>query len=216
MKALQISPERRNMRGCVAIFAIVWMAGTCLPMLGGAGGLVAALTSGDLSELTFPSIIAIVFTIPFFLVGVGLLAWSVWPLIVGMKVTRPEVYASSDAVRPGDSFSFSFRQTFKSAAEMKGATLQLVRRESATYRRGTDTYTVTDEVVAQQFESLPRQFQAGEQLNEQRLMQIPPDAMHTFAATNNKIRWLVKVQIGVGGWPDFKEEYEVRVLPERM
>src|SRR5512135_3016407 len=152
MKALQISPERRYLRGCVAIFAIVWMIGTCLPVLAGAGGLVATLTSGgDLTELAFPSIIAIVFTIPFFLVGLGLLVWSLWPIVVGMKVTRPEVYASSDAVRPGDSFSFSFRQTFKSAAEMKGATVQLVRRESATYRRGTDTYTVTDEVVAQQF-----------------------------------------------------------------
>ena len=40
-------------------------------------------------------------------------------------------------------------------------------------------------MVAQQYETLPRQFQAGEQLNEQRLLEVPPDAMHTFAATNN-------------------------------
>jgi hypothetical protein len=216
VKTLQPPPERRNLRACMSVFALVWMAGTCVPLVAVAGMLIASMSSRESpTEMIIPLGLAIVFTVPFFFVGVGLLVWSLWPVVAGLKATRPEVYVSDDAMRPGDTFSFSFRQTFKSAADVKRAALQLVRREMAIYHRGTDTYTVTDEVVAQQFESMPRRFQAGEMFSEQRLLQMPADAMHTFAATHNRIRWLVKVQVGVGGWPDFNEEYEVRVLPER-
>ncbi len=216
MKTLQPPADRRLTRGCVAVFALVWLGITGISLVGVGLPLVLALTSGEgKTDAIVPMLIGLVFTVPFCAVGIGLLVWSLGPLIAGLKVTRPEVSVSSTAVRPGDSFSFSFRQAFKSAAEVKRASLQLVLRETAIYRRGTNTYTATHEVVAQQFETQPRRFEAGEVFSEQRLLEIPPDAMHTFAAAHNKLRWIVKVQIGVSGWPDFKEEYEVQVLPER-
>jgi hypothetical protein len=218
VKTLKPPPEKSQMRGCLAAFAVVWLIGSCLPVpVMAIPALIAATTGeGDMTAVVLTLLGGLVFTVPFFLVGVGLLIWSFWPVIVGVKVTRPEVSVSSDAVRPGDTLSFGFRQTFKSAAEMKQGSLQLVLRETAIYHRGTDTYTVMHDYVIQRFDLLPRQFHAGETLSDQRLWQIPAEAMHTFAAAHNRLRWLIVVQVGISGWPDFKEEYEVRVLPEGM
>jgi hypothetical protein len=218
VKTLKPPPEKSQMRGCLAAFAVVWLIGSCLPALAMTIPVVIAIATGEgqVTTLALTLLGTLVFTVPFFLVGLGLLVWSVWPIIVGVKVTRPEVSVSSDAVRPGDTLSFSFRQTFKSAAEVKQASLQLVLRETAIYRRGTDTYTVHHDYVIQRFDLMPRHFGAGETLSDQRLWQIPAEAMHTFAATHNRLRWLIVVQVGISGWPDFKEEYEVQVLPERM
>ena len=218
MKTLQPPPEKRQMRGCLAAFAVLWLLGSCMPLAVVGLPAVFSLASGQ-AELTtslVPLLGSLVFSVPFFAVGIGMLVWSVWPTIVGMRVTRPEISVSSDAVRPGDTFSFSFRQTFKSAADMKQASFQLVLRETAIYRRGTDTYTVHHDFVAQRFDLPPRSFQAGETLSDQRLWQIPAEGMHTFVAPRNKLRWLILAQVGISGWPDFKEEYEVRVLPERI
>ena len=216
MKTLKPPPERRQMRGCVAAFAVLWLLGSCVPplLVGIPSIITVASGAAQADTMIFPLLGALLFTVPFALVGIGLLAWSVWPAIVGMRVTRPEVSVSNDTVRPGDTFSFSFRQTFKSAAQMRQASFQLVLRETAIYRRGTNTYTVHHDFVAQRVDLPPRPFQAGEALSDQRYWQIPANAMHTFAATHNRLRWLIAAQVGISGWPDFKEEYEVRVLPE--
>jgi hypothetical protein len=217
LKTLKPPPEKAQTRGCLAIFALVWLAGSCLPVLfmGIPIVLTALSGSGDPTAMVLTGLGTLVFTVPFFLVGVGLLVWSFWPMIVGMRVTRPEVSVSSEAVRPGDTFSFGFRQTFKGAAELKEASLQLMLRETAIYHRGTDTYTVHHDYVVQRYDLPPRPYQAGETLSDQRVWQIPADAMHTFATTHNRLRWLIVVHVGINRWPDFNEEYEVRVLPER-
>jgi hypothetical protein len=37
--------------------------------------------------------------------------------------------------------------------------------------------------------------------------------MHSFAAPNNKIVWTIEVHGHIAGWPDVKEEYELKVTP---
>jgi hypothetical protein len=218
VKTLKPPIETRQMRGCVAVFAVLWLMGSCVPLLLVGAPLIFSIASGEaqVSTVAFSLLGTLLFTVPFFLVGIGLLVWSLWPMIVGLRVTRPEVIVSGDAVRPGDTFSFSFRQTFKRAAEVRQASFQLLLRETAIYRRGTNTYTVRHDFVAQRYDLPPRSFQAGETLSDQRLWQIPAEAMHTFVADRNRLRWLIVAQVGISGWPDFKEEYEVRVLPERL
>ena len=218
MKTLKPSAEKRQLRNWLALIAVVVMLAGCLPLLVWSIPVAGKVVSGEeqFGAAALSLLGTLLFVVPFFLAGVGLLIWSLWPVIVGMKVSRPEVSVSGDAVRPGDTVSFRFRQTFKAAAEMKQASFQLMLRETAVYHRGTDTYTVTHEYPIQRFDLPPRQFQAGESLSDLRDWQIPEEGMHTFAATHNKLQWLIAVQVGISGWPDFKEEYEVRVLPERI
>jgi hypothetical protein len=158
----------------------------------------------------------VLFGTPFVAVGIGLMVWAFLPLIVGMKIAKPEVSVSSDILRVGESFRFNYQQTFKRAADVKGIVVSFVFRESATYQRGTDTTTVTHEHEREKFEYPGRPVSAGAMFSEERTLQIPDDAMHTFVARRNKLQWFIKVHVAIAGWPDFKEEYEVKVLPERI
>ena len=38
--------------------------------------------------------------------------------------------------------------------------------------------------------------------------------MHTFIATRNKLQWFIRVEIDFAKWPDYKEDFEIHVLPE--
>jgi hypothetical protein len=147
---------------------------------------------------------------------VGLLAWSLLPLLSRLRVTPPQVSLSKDQLRPGEQFVLSYQQDFRSPVEVNQAMIRLVLRESARYRRGTNTYTATHEHVIHEFQLPAKRYEAGESLSDRHTLEIPPDAMHSFEASNNKLLWLITVHVGVKGWPDFKEEYGLTVLPERM
>ena len=91
--------------------------------------------------------------------------------------------------------------------------LEWLFRESATYRRGTDTFTDTHERLLGEWEHPDRAFPAGAEFLEERTFAVPPDAMHTFAAPRNALRYFLRVRVEMPGWPDVREEYEVRVPP---
>ena len=156
------------------------------------------------------------FAAPFLLVGLGVMLAGATQILAGMKVGKPEVTVSSDTLRVGETFSFSYRQSFKKRAEVKQILFQLLQRESATYRRGTDTVTVTHEDIVRKFEHPGRQYQAGEIFYGDHKFQIPPTAMHTFKGNNNKIGWFIRVKVAFAGWPDLKREYFLTVLPEKI
>jgi len=44
-------------------------------------------------------------------------------------------------------------------------------------------------------------------------MEIPGNAMHSFSCMHNWIYWLVRVKGDIPGRPDFREEFELRVVP---
>jgi len=57
-------------------------------------------------------------------------------------------------------------------------------------------------------------FDGGESFSDNRRLLIPRGAMHSFEANRNKLRWLVKVKVEIKGWPDYEDEYVLKVLPE--
>ena len=140
---------------------------------------------------------------PFILVGLFVMVLGVRPFIARAKVTEPEVALSNTSPAVGELITFSYRQTFKGAADAKRLQFQLVLRESATYRRGTDTVTVTHEHLVQEYEEPPRHFQAGEALPQQRQFQVPRQGMHSFSANRNKLEWFIRARVEMAGWPDF-------------
>ncbi len=44
-------------------------------------------------------------------------------------------------------------------------------------------------------------------------MTIPPNLMHTFRTSNNKIIYSVRVEGVIRFWPDVSEQFEFSVLP---
>jgi len=158
--------------------------------------------------------------LPFVTVGVLLLAgcgWVIWSGISkGLNLDKPEVVVSTSRLRVGEAFSFTYRQRFKRAVTTNGVTIQLLLRETAIYRRGTDTHTDTHDKVIQEFQHFGKRYESGEAFYDQRTLQIPPNGMHTFAAQRNKVQWFVKTELKLAGWPDVTELYELTVVPERM
>ncbi|MBI3910387.1 MAG: hypothetical protein HY320_05570 [Armatimonadetes bacterium] len=201
MPALKPFAEGRTGRGCLLVFGLIWIA--------------FSLFWEGMAWQTGAPVFFLLFGLPFVAIGFGLLTWALLPSIVGMKVARPVVSLSSDAMRGGEAFSLTYQQSFKKAVDVHRIAFQFVFRETATYQRGTDTVTVKYEQIIDSAEHPARRFAAGETFYDQRSLQLPKDGMHTFSALHNKLQWFVKVQVEITGWPDFKEEYEVRVLPER-
>lgn len=188
-------------KGCLLGFAVIWTGFSLF-------WTVMALASGA-------GLMAL-FGLPFLAIGVGLLASGVAPWIAGIKLSPPEVTLSRDALRPGEEFSLRFKQEVRKPVDVTRMTFQLVFRETATYRRGTNTVTVTHELPIEEWEQPGGRFETGRTLLEERALRVPPEGMHTFIANRNKLQWFLKVNVQLPNWPDVKEEYEVRVLPERL
>jgi hypothetical protein len=187
---------------CLGLFALLWNSFVIFWLIG--------------SWLQSHNILFTMFGLPFLAVGIALAVGACWPLIIGTKLAPAEAHVSSTTLRPGEEFSFSYRQKVRRPVDVQRATYSLVLRESATYRQGTDTTTVTHEELAFQWDGLARSYEAGEEIGTDQKLRIPESAMHTFEAARNKLQWFVKVDLDSVGWADVKEAYEVRVLPERL
>jgi hypothetical protein len=97
-----------------------------------------------------------------------------------------------------------------SARRVSRLTMTLRAREEARYRRGTRTHTDTREFYSVVL------VDASESMNIERgsgTIRVPAESMHSFAATNNKIVWVLDVKGTIGRWPDVDESFEVTVSP---
>lgn len=202
--------------GCLigfgAIFALVGCGSAIVPL---AGFIPILLSGGGLPSPSalIPLGASLLFSVPFLLVGLFIMVLGVRPFIARAKVSAPEVAISNTSPAVGEVITFTYRQSFKGAADAKRIQFHLIMRESATYRRGTDTVTVRHEHLIQEYELPPRHFQAGEAFQDQRQFQVPAQAMHTFNASRNKIDWYIQARVEMSGWPDFVEEYPLTVPP---
>jgi len=200
--------------GCLAFLGALFILLSCLgflfflPEMGGNYTLANLLSGQVIGGL----IGGVIFGLAFFVVGAVIFLIGVRVLLARARVTRPEVALSTQTPRVGESVSLSYKQNFKSATEVQGIRFQLLLREKATYRRGTDTVTVTHDNVVQEYQIAGRHFASGEGFQDQR--QFQPQGMHSFSASHNKLNWLIHVQVEMAGWPAFVEEYPLQVPPE--
>ena len=200
--------------GCLAFLGALFVLLSCLGLLFFVPEMQGNYTLANLlsSRVIGGLIGGVLFGLAFFVVGAVMLTIGVRVLLARARVTRPEVALSTQAPRVGEVVSLSYKQNFKSATDVQGIRFQLLLREKATYRRGTDTVTVTHDNVAQEYQIAGRRFEAGEGFQDQR--QFQPLGMHSFSASNNKLDWLIHVQVEMAGWPAFIEEYPLQVSSE--
>lgn len=157
--------------------------------------------------------IALLCTGFFVLIGLFLGLQAVRLMIANTKFAQPEIHIDKSEIRVGDTFRLTYSQLMKKDMEIKSCTLDLVLRESATYRRGTDTVTVTHDHLVESM-SLPiMSFQAGQVFQHEQSYTIPMTAMHSFAANRNKLMWFFRIKIDTEGWADFERSYDLVVLP---
>ncbi|MEM9480627.1 MAG: DUF3592 domain-containing protein [Verrucomicrobiota bacterium] len=148
------------------------------------------------------------FSIPFMLVGIGIVAGFFYTLLALFN-PKPVLTLSPGEVTLGENASLKWT--------LKGSTGRIQRFrilvkgvERATYTRGTNT--VTDEET---FSTavLVEKTQAMEMHEGGFEFKIPHDLMYSFKATSNEILWKLEVRGDIPFWPDLSDAYDITVHP---
>lgn len=187
----------------IGLFALIWN-GIIWTILGVA--ILPGILSGGIFEW-FPLLFLSIFVvIGLFVIG------AFFHALLALTNPRLRLTVNRQTIRPGDWLELEW-ECSGNPSRITTLTIALEGRESATYRRGTDT--VTDTHV---FARLPlATLEDGVAILSGRArFQIPADAMPTFIATNNKFEWRLIVRGSIPRWPDISDDYTVTVLPPRI
>jgi hypothetical protein len=156
-----------------------------------------------------PGWFELLFLLPFVIAGLGLLGAVVYQALCLFN-PRVEVALSNGAVSLGETIDVAWQLEGR-VGRLSRLTVSVDGVEQATYTRGSST--VTDKST---FASLV--VYDGERKDDfafgSQAVQIPPGAMHTFRARNNKFVWLVRVRGRIVWWPDIDESFEFVVQPQ--
>ena len=187
------------------IFAVIWNG------ISWGIGSVIFFTGDDNTPLFAKLIVGL-----FMLIGLAIVAGAIKMALARSKLHPPQVTLSVQPLRVGEPFSGRFLQQAKGRARIDRVKLQLICRERATYRRGTNTHTATHDAYTEEV-SLAESTDANsvQPIEGEFQFQIPDDAMHSFSASRNKIQWLVTTTTEVAGWPDYSATFEVSVAARR-
>jgi hypothetical protein len=154
------------------------------------------------------------FLVPFALVGlalVGFVVYAGYKLFVSALVGRVVVELDEHPLVPGGAGHIRIAQT--GLFPLARVRTWLVCTEEASYMAGTTKSTAREEVGRHPVAD-PDQDIDGGRLPLEAGFRVPADAMHSFAAPNNAIKWTVMVTGRVLGLP-FSDVYEVGVTPGR-
>jgi len=119
----------------------------------------------------------------------------------------PELELDRGGLRPGETaeLRWSWQGNHRRILRLK---IELIGREEATYRRGTDTSTdkrdLSRSVV---FESLETDADGRVRIT------IPDNALPSLAAPNNKVKWIINVHGDIPRFPDVNSDFSITVLP---
>ena len=153
-----------------------------------------------------------IFIIPFVLIGIGLVFFFFKQLLVATGVGATVAEISDHPLRPGAAYQVFVSQSGN--MQMNSLRVLLVCEESATYRQGTSTSTDTKRVKELElFRNEGFEIQKGLPYESRCELRVPPDAMHSFEESHNKIQWKLVVSGDVAGWPDFSRDFPLVVLP---
>ncbi len=194
----------------VAAIAIVGPAFTA-PVREGESRLPEIISTGGTFLICFVPMM-----VPFLGVGIWFVIKLLNPVVAKARVEPAELIISKDTIRVGESFRATYRQGFKVGADVEKVLLQFVLRETATYRRGTNTYTAVHNHTHFEQTYPGRHYQSNQFFEDSLELEIPKDGMHTFMASRNKLQWFIHVEIDFAKWPDYKEDFEIKVLPEMV
>lgn len=150
----------------------------------------------------------LLFGVPFAIVGLIIVAGAVRGFAALFNPTV-ELAFSTGAVGRGENVDIAW-QLGGRVSRIRSLKIGIEAKETAIYRRGTDT--ITDEHV---FHNIPiaeltdpQEIQFGSAT-----IDIPVDTMHSFEADHNRIEWSVVLHGEIPFWADIQETFDFRVKP---
>ena len=155
----------------------------------------------------FPLIILGVFA----LIGLGILVFAISKTLqIWNPVTT--VVCSQRHLYPGSEFEVSWLHQGNTVG-IKKFTISIESEESVTYRQGTSSRTETKRLYEKVIVESSEQAEISQGF---KLVELPPDSMHTFSANRNKIKWQIRVRGTIDFWPDIDDTYEITVYPPKV
>jgi hypothetical protein len=153
-----------------------------------------------------------VFTVPFVLVGLALVWYTVRQLLITTGVGPTLVEISAHPLAPAGEYEIFLSQSGRLTIE--SLRVLLVCEEQATYQQGTNSRTETCPIYQEEiFRREGIEIQRGMPLEARAALRVPPGAMHSFKSTHNEVRWKLIVKGDVRGWPDYQREFPLLVYP---
>ena len=148
-------------------------------------------------------------------IGAFGLAARDWEHRLSDMMKFPVMLATSDDLALNQPLTVQYSQYFKKDLALEGIKAQLVLQEWVRYTQGTSTYTDTRNIVMGEDWTDAIDVRAGDTVEREFNFQVPLDAMHTWrTANNNRLHWLILLELDLPGWLDYKETYNIIVKPE--
>lgn len=159
--------------------------------------------------------------VAFGLVFTGFPLWIIWKKFLRNKVAEMqlgdvEAGIEDSTVSPGDEVGLEVYIPPESDTELNMVNVGLRGWEKVKYQQGTNTRTRThefynvDDVVDG---TIARRLADGESARLETVVEVPETAPYTFHAYRNDIYWAATVHVDIDGWPDWKKEIPVDVVP---
>lgn len=150
-----------------------------------------------------------IFLIPFVVIGLGLVAAAIYSFLALFN-PRPRVRLTPGSGRLGGELRLDWAFT-GAVHRLERLRLTIEGRESAAYRRGTNT--VTDTSVFARVPVLETADRTALRAG-QATVRLPAEAVApSFTADNNKVQWWLCLHGVIGRWPDVREEFPFEVRP---
>lgn len=195
------SPESWTLLG-FGLFALLWNA--IVLVLAVAAGL--DLISGRIDWF----LLAIL--VPFLAVGIGGIVLFVRSLVLATAVGTTQLEICDHPLRPGGSYDVLLGQG--GTGTLRSLELLLEVEELATFRQGTDIRTERLVVWRESVKAWKDlQPSPGARFETHVTIDIPADAMHSFASDHNAVKWRIAVHGRPERWPAFTRVFPLVVFP---
>lgn len=149
-----------------------------------------------------------IFLVPFVLIGLALIG-GVGHTFLGLFNPTVHLDIHDGFITPGETCPVHWRFEGR-AGRIRRLTITFEGQESATYRRGTSTYTDHHVFFSQELLSTDHPSMIGQGNCE---LRVPQRTVPTFESANNRIEWRVKVHGDIPHWPDVEETLPVTIHP---
>jgi len=151
--------------------------------------------------------------VPFLWIGVGLAVYFVrqFVLVTGIGPTLLEI--SEQPLRPGGRYRLFVSQIGR--LRLKSLEIYLRCEEETRYQQGTNTRTETRCVYQERvFQHAQFEVRRGLPFEAECELVIPSEAMHSFQADHNEVKWKLVVKGSAEGWPDYERSFPIVVYPD--
>lgn len=155
-----------------------------------------------------PPKFVLLFLIPFVVIGV-LLIVGVFHSLLALLNPKPTLTLDRAAIPIGGSARLEWNIAGH-VRRLMSLELRWVGEEVARYRRGTsvsESIEIFEDRVLVHLEPSSRLAEGHVDIA------VPADAMHSFEAKHNRVRWKIALVGPIRRWPDLELDYPIEVLP---